>query len=154
MIKTTLNMNSKIEEKLIDASISLMKSKSEIIKLLLEKVKKDRKGYLKKFIRVKYQNRDPDANWMVFHINFTNSEYEHFLDMRKFFKSSLSRIIALAVEKYLHTIEGNNCDNYDFSNYLFEVKIDYKGEFFRIEWETEDKRSGKSKKTPKECTNI
>jgi hypothetical protein len=52
-------------------------------------------------------------------------EYEYYLDMRKFYKMSVSFILAYAVMKYINEVvnellNGNkNTDNYSYRNYIF-----------------------------------
>ncbi|OHD63030.1 MAG: hypothetical protein A2176_09420 [Spirochaetes bacterium RBG_13_51_14] len=47
-------------------------------------------------------------------------EYEFFLDLRKVFKQSVSRLVAYAIDKYLDEITQKirkGSDNYRFKNY-------------------------------------
>jgi hypothetical protein len=86
--------------------------KTDIIKLVMMKIHGDNKSdnrYIKLFSRIKYQERNQEIVWSCLHISLTPPEYEHFIDMRKMFKMSVSHIIAFAVLKYLKIlIEKHN----------------------------------------------
>jgi hypothetical protein len=134
MIKTTINLNKKTLKTLEKASKKLNISETDIIKLLMQRIHEDTKKYLQFFSIVKYQKRDPENIWSCMHITLTPSEYENFIDMRKFFKKSVSNIIAFAVLKYLKSIikkhsniklEDNNY-TFCFPIYVFQVGM-YKG---------------------------
>jgi hypothetical protein len=114
MIKTTINISEETLNALIDASFQLNISETDIIKLLmmnshLDNKKDDR--YLKFFSIIKYQERDPEIKWICLHISLTPEEYEHFIDMRKMFKMSVSYIIAFALKKYLNILLKNHPKN-------------------------------------------
>ncbi len=100
-----------------------------LIKLLIQRVMRGNRKLLKSNTRVKYQERDEKENWRRLHISFNEDEYEYCLDMRKFFKMSVSLILAFAVMRYLddiinELIDGSkNTDNYRFRNYMFINKI-------------------------------
>ena len=142
MIKTTINMHDKTLKTLEYASSKLNVSQMDVIKLLLGKIHLDRKKYIKLFTIIKYQKRDPENNWSCMHITFTSTEYEHFIDMRKFFKKSLSNIIAFAARKYLKIIlkkynntkwDDNNHPSY-FEIYSFNIKMFREVEYRIISW--------------------
>ncbi len=72
--------------------------------------------------RIRYQNRDHKSNWHRIHVSFSPAEYELLLDLRKVYKMSGSRIIALAVDKYIDGLQDSSpkgSDNYRFSCYVF-----------------------------------
>ena len=93
MIKTTLNMNIKTLAALTNAAQILNCSRTYLIKLLMGKIKSHNKQFITLFSIVKYQDRDLKKNWRKFHISLSDSEYEHFIDMRKLFKKSVSRYL-------------------------------------------------------------
>ena len=73
---------------------------------------------------IKYQKSDAKVNWHKFHILLDADEYEFFLDLRKFFKRSVSAIVSYAVKKYYkEMIKFKNTDNYLFKNYVIIKKI-------------------------------
>jgi hypothetical protein len=114
MIRTTINISEETLDALIDASIKLCIPETGVIKLLMMNTHLDNKSdnkYLKMFSIIKYQERDPEIKWFCLHISLTPEEYEHFIDMRKMFKKSVSYIIAFAIQKYLNTILKNHPKN-------------------------------------------
>ncbi|MDM8001735.1 MAG: hypothetical protein QUS66_02330, partial [Bacteroidota bacterium] len=62
------------------------------------------------------------------HITLKPDEYEFLLDMRKFFKQSISRLVAYAIDTYLDDVIAEinkGTDNYWYSNYaLSRIIID------------------------------
>jgi hypothetical protein len=114
MIRTTINIKEDTLSALIDASLELGLPETDVIKLLMMNTHLDNKSdnkYLKMFSIVKYQVRDPEAKWFCMHISLTSFEYEHFIDMRKMFKMSVSHIITFALQKYLNTLLKNQSKN-------------------------------------------
>lgn len=68
---------------------------------------------------IRYQERSGPESWRRVHLQVRMDEYEYLLDLRKFFKMSVSLIVAYAVKKYLNKITKNlNTDNYQFKNYV------------------------------------
>ena len=65
----------------------------------MQRVMSDNQKMLKSCSRVKYQERDVKENWHRLHIIMNEYEYEYYFDMRKFFKMSVSFILAYAVMK-------------------------------------------------------
>ena len=104
MIKSSVNINigklSLIENfsEVNDLSVN------EVVVLLLRKILKDGKYSAKKFRAVKYQEVDPDKNWDTLTVYFEDVDYELFTDMRKFFKESVSFLLAKAIDLFLTTI--------------------------------------------------
>ena len=137
MIKTTLYMHKNIRNALDEASEALCISRSKIIKLLLMEIKLDKFKFIKLFSQVTYQDSDVKENWKNFHISLTPSEYEHFIDMRKLFKMSVSKIVAFAVSQYLSKLlsKKNHRDNCFFPVYCFGVENLYGVDSFVITWE-------------------
>ena len=125
LIKTTLYVNKSILETLNKSSAITGINKTKIIKLLMQRVMKDNQRLLKTYSRVKYQERDIRENWHRIHIVLNEYEYEYYLDMRKFFKMSVSFILAYAVMRYLdEVLKGNkSADNYCYQNYIFMKEV-------------------------------
>jgi hypothetical protein len=141
MIKMTINININVLNSIEFASIELGTSRSKIIKLLMKEIKLDKNIHFKFFSQVKYQEKDFKKNWSMFHIKLSESEYEYFLDIRKFFKMSVSLILAFAVKKYLHLLLKSNSlgDNYSPDNYFFQLGVFQGKESFIISWGNMDK---------------
>ena len=125
LIESTLYVNKSIQEMLDTASEKIGRTRIYLIKLLMQRVMKDNQRLLQSYARVKYQDRDRKENWHRFHIILNEYEYEYYLDMRKFFKMSVSLILAYAVINYLNDVMNelqkgnNNTDNYLYKNYFF-----------------------------------
>ena len=124
IIETTIFIKQEILEKLSQTSEKTGRSKTSIILLLLKRAMNDSYRLAKSFSPVKYQERDPSQNWHRLHIRLKEYEYEYCLDMRKFYKMSVSLIVAYVVSKYLdETVDkllnnGKTTDNYRTKNYL------------------------------------
>ena len=125
LIETTLHVHKGILEKL-DIGVDVAgRTRTSIIKLLIQRIMKDNWRMIKSCSRVKYQERDVKENWSRVNIVFNEYEYEYCQDMRKFFKMSISLILAYAVLRYLDELLKSNerTDNYFYCNYLFLRKI-------------------------------
>ena len=125
LIETTLYINKSILETLNKSSAITGINKNKIIKLLMQRVMKDNQRLLKSYSRVKYQERDIKENWHRLHIVLNEYEYEYYLDMRKFFKMSVSFILAYAVMRYLDEVlkKNKSSDNYCYQNYIFMKEV-------------------------------
>ena len=105
------------------------RARTFIIKLLMQRLMRDNHKMLQSHSRVRYQERADKEEWHRLHMVMNEYEYEYYLDMRKFFKMSVSYILAFAVRRYLdevmnELIKGNIItDNYRFRNYIFIKKI-------------------------------
>ena len=94
----------------------------------MQRVMNDNQAMLKSYSRIKYQARDDKENWYLVHLVLNEYEYEYYLDMRKFFKMSVSYIVAYAVKRYLDEIidellnMNKNTDNYLYRNYILITK--------------------------------
>ena len=125
-IETTLNIERRILDGITQAAIVTVRTRSNIIRHLFARVIKDHNKLVKSNTGIRYQKRDESNLWHKFHITFRIDEYEHYLDMRKLFKLSLSRILAYAVRQYLSEIIRKlsdkiltkKADNYLIKNYL------------------------------------
>ena len=126
-VVTTLNINKSLLESLKDISEGLNISVTRLIVLLLKRVMSENKDFRRYGYRVRYQERDSLKDWHTFHLRIRTEEYEYFLDMRKFFKMSVSLLLSFAYENYLDDIIGmltdkrigkRYIDNYLPRNYI------------------------------------
>lgn len=103
MIKTTLNLKTTTILDLERIADKLGFSCSNTIKFLLGRMAESK---LKQFTSrsITYQKKDENCFFHVFHINYTDSQYEMYLDLRKVMKMSLSYIVAYAVETFKNEI--------------------------------------------------
>ena len=125
LIETTLNIHKSILDRLDTGTAITGRPRNSIIKLLIQRFMMDNQRMIKTNSRVKYQERDLKENWQRINIVFNEYEYEYCQDLRKFFKMSVSYILAFAVLRYLDEIlHGNKSTNkYFFCNYIFIRKI-------------------------------
>ena len=136
-METTIYMNEETYELLNSAAKELDMPKSRLVKYALfqqsAKVLKVQNFYSP----VSYQN--PGQKWRKFHIIFSDEEYQLFVDMRNFFKQSLSLLVALAVEEYLQNLNSPEpveelLDNSPADGYNFRREALQKGKKFTIWW--------------------
>jgi hypothetical protein len=120
LIETTLHINKRILEMINEYAEKTNISRASIIKLLIHKVMHNNRSMIKTYSRIQYQARDMKENWYRIHIVLNEYEYEYYLDMRKFFKMSVSFILAYAVLKYLDELIKQNISNdkYCYINYI------------------------------------
>ena len=125
LIETTIYVHKRILEMLNKRAEITGKSRTFIIKLLMQRVMSDNQKMIKSYSRIKYQERDVKENWHRFHVSMNEYEYEYYLDMRKFFKMSVSFILAYAVMRYLDEVLKRNksADNYCYQNYIFMKEV-------------------------------
>lgn len=125
IIETTIHVHKSTLTVLDKISETNRRSRTFMIKLLMQRMMRDNKKMIKSYSRIKYQKRDCKDNWHRIHLGMSEYEYEYYLDMRKFYKMSVSFILAYAVRKYINEIanellNGNkNTDNYLYRNYIF-----------------------------------
>ena len=128
LIETTIHIHKNILELLNYGAAMTSRNRTFIIKLLMQRVMSNNQRMLESYYRIKYQARDERENWYRLHLVLNEYEYEYYLDMRKFFKMSVSFILAYAVRRYLDEIinellhGSNNTDNYCYRNYIFIKK--------------------------------
>jgi hypothetical protein len=104
LIESTIHIHKSILEKLDTGAEMSRRSRISVIKLLIQRIMKDNKRMIKTYSRIKYQERDVRENWSRVNIVFNEYEYEYCQDLRKFFKMSISLILAYAVRRYLDEI--------------------------------------------------
>ncbi len=120
MIKSSININIVKLSMLENFSANNGFSISEVVTLLLRKILKDGNFNARKFSAVKYQDVDPDKNWDNLTVYYNEVDYEFFTDMRKFFKESVSLLLAKAIDLFLDTILSESDEilhNYVYSDW-------------------------------------
>jgi hypothetical protein len=126
-VETTININKDMDLKLSEAAARTGESKRNIISSLLRHLSEDYEKLAVPWKRISYQKRDPKKNWRRLHLTLMPDEYEFFLDLRKAYKMSVSRLVAYAMEKYFNEVECeliNGSDNYRYKNYTLSCVID------------------------------
>lgn len=122
VIDTTLHLHADTIKRITRASRLTGKTKRQILSWLLSIIADEQMINPIVWSRIRYQDRDQRANWRRVHISLTPAEYELFLDLRKVYKMSASKIIALAMEKHLKKLinsSSDKTDNYRISSYVF-----------------------------------
>jgi len=104
MLRTTINMNYDIYDKVCLAAEKKGTSKRAIVIMLLGRIRDDIDRHQGGFTLVEYQPRDPMKRWHCFTIVFSKRENELVSDFRRLGKLSVSYFIAKAVEYYLDEI--------------------------------------------------
>src|SRR4030042_96546 len=126
LIRTTIRINVATLDRLTRASARMGQPIILIISSLLRRLAEDHDTLVNPWQRIKYQDRDIRENWRCYHLDLRPDEYEFFLDLRKLFKQSLSRLLVCAVIKYLDAMTGRLCnclDNYRYRNYILSKII-------------------------------
>jgi len=142
-IETTVNLDNGTLYRLRHASASSGRSVAELISLTMKKTMQGGLSFQSNSGRIRYQEERPPQEWSCLHVVLFSREYEFFLDMRKFFKRSVSFLIVLSVELYLDQIileftkcpqDDDTIDNYQFNSYIL-IKETLKGAiYWRIYW--------------------
>jgi hypothetical protein len=118
-METTLNIRADILIKIMQAAKINGLTRSEMIAMLLKQVMGDAENPKTIGCLVRYQQQRRPEEWRTVHITWRADVYEYTQDLRRFLKSSVSLILANAVQKYLgKLIKQKNTDNYHFMNYV------------------------------------
>ncbi|MBN1496075.1 MAG: hypothetical protein JXA07_04860 [Spirochaetes bacterium] len=124
MIETTINIHSIFLEQINRAALKTGKSRNQIIIMLIKKQMDDMQGHIQNGKRIQYQEKASREYWHTIHLQLRPDDYEYFLDLRKLLKMSISRILALAVLRYLkNIIKSKITDNYHYKNYIIQLEI-------------------------------
>jgi hypothetical protein len=120
LIETTLHVHKSILDRLDRGATMSRRSRTSIIKLLIQRIMQDNQRMIKTYSRIKYQERDVRENWSRVNIVFNEYEYEYCQDLRKFFKMSVSLILAYAVLRYLDEVlkQNKRTDKYFYKSYI------------------------------------
>jgi hypothetical protein len=126
IIETTVNIDERVFNDLLSASMIAGVSTRDIISSLLKRLSRDHDKIVKSWKRVRYQKRTGNDAWKCLHVLLWPDEYEFFLDLRKVCKMSVSHLVAYAVAKYLD--EVINClikrpDNNRYKNYAIIRRV-------------------------------
>jgi hypothetical protein len=142
---TTININTEHMNYIAESAQKAGVSRSILILNLLKEFQSTQHKN-KPRQKVVYQEPAPAESWHTFHLSLSESEYNHLLDMRRYFKMSVSLIIALAIGRYLSSylsgITGivQNTDSYRFPNYIFTEGETYNGiRYFVQYWGVPDR---------------
>lgn len=126
VIDTTVYMKIELCNILVNIEKKYGHSRIKIISSLLRRLADDKAIIPEPWKRIQYQKRHPKNEWRRFHLYLREDEYEFFLDLRKFFKRSVSCLIAYAIDYYyddINKIGREPCDNYPYKNYILSRMV-------------------------------
>ena len=88
---------------------------------------------------VEYQKLSEGDEWYTCHVYWSFPEYQHFTDMRNFFKMSVSFLVSEALRKYGHQLlNSTDSEEWDdknlFPHYSFAKKTVSGQQFFILCW--------------------
>lgn len=141
-VHTTLNLTQSDATLLDEKAKELRMKRSEIVALMMRKMLAKLKKIPKKFESVSYQKDINDEGWKCVHVFFDGIDYEVFIDMRKFFKWSVSALVAMALKRFVNDFSEINeknikvyCDNYKIISYDCDGKLNKNIFCWHIKWE-------------------
>lgn len=126
IIKTTVNIRLDYLEFLEAAVLITGQSRHSIISMIMIRLAEDHDMLPRRWKRVRYQARGNRGRYRRLHISLTEPEYELFLDLKKFCKQSISRLLACAIDLYLDELMSdfnNIAHNYPTIKYFMEKTI-------------------------------
>jgi hypothetical protein len=130
-IHTTVHLSIDDAKMLDESAKKLGKTRSQLMMLLMLRIVAHWRELRRKFFSVKYQRACRGGSWKVKHVFLSGKEYELCIDMRKFFKWSVSALLAFAIHMYLDEIRAGGkekaryeADNYFLAAYDFTGKLD------------------------------
>ncbi|NMB63937.1 MAG: hypothetical protein GYA16_03620 [Spirochaetes bacterium] len=111
---------------------------SKLITALLRFVGENQKVYFTTNRRIKYRERQ-GGNWKRIHIMLTPYDYEIILDLKKYGKMSLAKMIEFSIENYFErfvnrVLKKQSTDNYLYANYHFEVTTENNIFSYSVYW--------------------
>lgn len=111
---------------------------SKLITALLRFVGENQKVYFTTNRRIKYRERQ-GGNWKRIHIMLPPYDYEIILDLKKYGKMSLAKMIEFSIENYFErfvdrVLKKQSTDNYLYANYHFEVTTENNIFSYSVYW--------------------
>ena len=126
IIKTTINIKKNFYE-LLELAVSITgQSRRSIIAMLMVRLAEDHDVIPCQWKRIRYQARGQRGNYKIMHLSLEEAEYELFLDLKKFCKQSVSRLVACSIDLYFDELIKNlnrPDHNYHIINYTMNKKI-------------------------------
>lgn len=125
-VETTVNIDPGVLMKLNRAADETGMNRSEIVVMVMRKALKDFSRCAPHDRAVRYQGKSAAITRRRLHLALFRRDYEYFLDMRKFFKRSVSLMVVFSVNEYLDNVikmvlddnYNSEADNYPYQNYL------------------------------------
>ncbi len=122
-IQTTINIKNYYLKLLDNAALVTGQSRRFIISSLMLRISMDHDALVKTWEQIEYQKKGNSSDYHRLHIGLKPAEYELFLDLRKFFKQSVSLLLTHAIDEYLDEMikaYNNSTDNYPVVNYILK----------------------------------
>jgi len=102
--ETTMYIQEDLLLKVDDAAEKLGLSRSRVVSILLTKYMDSQREGGRAFVKLRYQERDREVNFVTKSLSLREDVYEMWVDVRKVFKLSASLVIARAIMLYLDEI--------------------------------------------------
>jgi hypothetical protein len=141
MIETTVYLRDPVVLKLEKTSALYGLSRSKLVSLLCQKAFPSRLQTERSFTRVRYQAREKPKDWKRLHLYLSEKDYELFLDIRKFFKVSVSLFLTQAIDLFLDKVineirqDPGGTDNYMVTCYSIVRTITSLGDIcWKLYW--------------------
>ena len=143
MIHTTVNLDAELYEFLFtDYRDSMELSNTELVCMIMHCVNEKMTKRERPTRAVEYQKNISQKDWVVVHLYLTEEEYDHFVDMRTFFKMSVARMVSFGLRQYNREILklfDTGPDKNLFPEYSFGRVAVSGRQFFIIGWRRETK---------------
>jgi hypothetical protein len=120
MIRTSINIDVEVYEKLQAAAVQCGVTMEEMILALMRYFSQKHKGEIVTWEGVHYQERRDESHWACLHVTWFGDEYEFLIDLRKVHKKSVSLILAETVLTLLEEMlskTDHNVANYQHPGY-------------------------------------
>lgn len=101
MNSTTLHLSKNTIRVLNELARIKALSRTKVITFLIHRLMQQCKKYQFMPTRVRYQKRNPHAEWKKFHVKLLEKEYSFLVEMRCVYRYSASYLISEAIEEYL-----------------------------------------------------
>ncbi len=116
-IRTTLHLDIHTAELLDARSRSTGLTRSKLIISLMHNLMKNAKQLSTTKKVVRYQNRNFHVHWKTVHIRLEDNEYSFLIEMRCFYRFSVSALICMVLHNKINN-QNNICNNIFFNNHL------------------------------------
>lgn len=145
-IHTTVHLQQRHSLALYEKAKKLGITRSMLMVILMRRILVNWKRLKRHNISVQYQKNVNKEKWKVVHVFLDPKDYEVCTDMRKFFKWSVSALLAMAIDLYIDEISSlvkskikQHSDNYNILNHKCDAKLYNSSICWHIVWELDDK---------------
>ncbi len=140
-IETTARLREEHIEHLDRAAEMLRVTRTALIVEIMGRMMKEHARRTASSGRVRYQD-DAKTGWRPVHFSIYQREYDFFQEMRKFYRCSVSRLIAIAVQRHLWAVlkamtsakTEEDADNYPFKHHVFSLQTLEGAVCWKIYW--------------------